>query len=340
MQLHQLQQARYFEQTEGGVVRCILCPHHCILSEGQTGICGVRINTDGVLQTKIYGAVSAIAMDPIEKKPLFHFHPGSKILSIGTIGCNLKCPYCQNHHISQNPNAKTKYYSPEDIVSNAIEFGSVGIAFTYTEPLIWAEYVIDTEKAVRAKGLKNVLVTNGFIDKSALIDILSTTDAMNIDLKCFSDETFSKVHKGKLADVLNTIETAKSFGCHVELTTLIVSGINDSLSEMKQIISYIKSIDRSIPWHVSRYYPAWKYNAKPTETSLIKQILEETASQLDHVYCGNMASELRKNDTVCPSCGVLLVKRSGFFAQIMNELNKENEAAFCKKCGQKINLIL
>lgn len=331
--------ARYFETLGDKNVRCFLCPHSCLIPASGTGICGVRKNNEGILETAIYGAVSSIALDPIEKKPLYHFFPGSRILSIGTVGCNLKCPYCQNWRISQNPNARTEFYRAEDVIFAALENNSIGIAYTYSEPIIWAEYLFDAAEAARANGLKNVLVTNGFADKTFLDDILPQIDAMNIDLKSFNENTFKKTHKGKLQYVLDTIEKVFHSECHLELTTLIVSGINDSIDEMREMIAFIKSLDPSIPWHLSRYFPAWKYDSKPTEESFMIRVYEEASAQLDYVYCGNMPSLSRFNNTFCRACGDLLVNRNGAERHIVSVYKKDG-AVFCKKCGYKINMRL
>ncbi|MDR3237267.1 MAG: AmmeMemoRadiSam system radical SAM enzyme [Spirochaetia bacterium] len=327
-------EARYYE-IHDNKIRCLLCPHHCVVGEGETGICGARTNSNQRLYTKIYGGVSSIAMDPIEKKPLYHFYPGSFVLSVGTIGCNLKCPYCQNWNISQNNSAKTSFLEPAGLVRAAKAQDSIGIAYTYSEPCIWAEYLLDAGAIARQKGLKNILVTNGFINQAPLRDILTITDAMNIDLKTFNSDTFRKIHKGRLEDVIKTIEITHSAGCHIELTTLIVPGINDTIEEMRKIIAFIKSIDESIPWHISRYFPAWKYDAAPTDTNFMLRVYEEAAEILPYVYCGNMRGG-RVNDTYCPSCGTLLIQRSGFSA----EIKSVKSPGVCAKCGFKLNIVM
>jgi len=202
-------EAAYYEKLDGGNVRCRLCPHNCLIKDGKHGICGARKNSGGILVTEIYGRLTSLAMDPIEKKPLYHFHPGSSILSIGTRGCNMKCPYCQNWHISQDQAARTSLYSSSDVVSAAVREGSIGIAYTYSEPIIWFEYVYDTAVMAREKKLANVMVTNGFINREPLEQLLGVIDAMNIDLKTFREETMKKVQKARLPDVLATIRLAR-----------------------------------------------------------------------------------------------------------------------------------
>jgi pyruvate formate lyase activating enzyme len=205
--------------------------HNCLIDSGKTGICGVRANRKGKLFSEIYGEVTSIAVDPIEKKPLYHFHPGTPILSAGTKGCNFMCSFCQNWNISQDVNARSEYYSPEDLINLAISRRSHGVAYTYSEPMIWFEYVLDCAMLAHRKGLYNVLVTNGYVNPAPLDELLAHVDAMNIDLKSFRSATYRKVQKGGLDDVLATIRTA-SKRCHVELTTLVVTGINDDIGEI------------------------------------------------------------------------------------------------------------
>jgi pyruvate formate lyase activating enzyme len=219
-----LKEGSFYKKTDS-VAECLLCPHNCILSDGKKGICSVRENKEGKLFTVIYGEVTSAAMDPIEKKPLYHFYPGTKIFSIGTKGCNLSCPFCQNWSISQSTDSSSRYFSSEDVVRTAATNDSVGIAYTYSEPIIWFEYVKDTALLAKEKGLKNVLVTNGFINQAPLEEMLGFIDAMNIDLKCYNSNTYSKKLKGKLDPVKETIKTAYQKGCFIEITTLIVMGL-------------------------------------------------------------------------------------------------------------------
>ncbi len=325
-------EARHYGKADGGAVRCGLCPHNCVVHEGKSGICGVRINENGKLVSAIYGEVTAIAMDPIEKKPLYHFHPGSEILSIGTKGCNFKCSYCQNWNISQGANAGSRNYFPEEIVAAAEKHDSVGIAYTYSEPMIWFEFVMDCAKLARARGLKNVLVTNGFVNPAPLEELLEFTDAMNIDLKNFREETHRKVQKGHLADVLRTIETSRS-RCHVELTTLVVTGINDNLEEMREIIDWISAQDRNIPWHVSRYYPSYRYDAPATDVNFVVQVCDLAKQKLDHVYCGNISGSYGWSDTSCPKCGAVVIRRSGYSTRVTGL-----DGGRCAKCGNDLKI--
>jgi pyruvate formate lyase activating enzyme len=327
-------EASFYEKQDTGTVRCVLCPHNCVIKDGKRGICGARKNSGGTLISEIYGRLTSMAMDPIEKKPLYHFHPGSSILSIGTRGCNMKCPYCQNWQISQDPAARTSYYSSSDIVASAVREGSVGIAYTYSEPAIWFEYVYDTAVTAREQKLVNVMVTNGFINREPLEQLLGCIDAMNIDLKTFRKDTMKKVQKAKLDDVLATIRLAHGRGCHVELTTLVVTGINDDMDEMKDIIEFISSIDRNIPWHISRYYPNYQYDRGATDVSFILKVHEEAEKKLNYVYCGNVSSNEGGHDTHCPSCGATVISRSGYVTRI--ELLKNGS---CAKCGFNLGII-
>ncbi len=327
-------EAAFYEKQGPGSVRCLLCPHHCVISEGKHGICGARKNSGGVLISEIYGRCTAVAMDPIEKKPLYHFHPGTSILSIGTKGCNMKCPYCQNWNISQDLAARTSYYSSADIVAAALREGSVGIAYTYSEPIIWYEYVHDTAMLARERGLLNVMVTNGFINREPLEMLLGCCiDAMNIDLKTFREDTMEKVQKARLADVLAAIRLVHERGCHIELTTLVVTGINDDMSEMRDIIEFIASIDRAIPWHISRYYPNYRYDRDATEVAFMMKVHEEAEKKLDYVYCGNVSSHERGHDTKCPSCGATAVRRAGYHITIENLAGGS-----CLKCGHNLGI--
>lgn len=325
--MKELVEARYYD-FEGKRVRCRLCPHMCGVNEGKAGICGIRKNIGGKLYTTIYGEVTSIAMDPIEKKPLYHFYPGSGILSIGTKGCNFACPYCQNWRISQETDVPSEYYSPEYIVRAAIQNKSIGIAYTYSEPLIWFEYVMDCARLAKKEGLKNVLVTNGYVNREPLTELLEFVDAMNIDLKSFRDETYRKEQKGRLAPVLDTITTVAHARCHVELTTLVVTGMNDDMQEMTDIIDWIAALDRAIPWHISRYHPSYNYDAPSTDIQFMYRVYEKAIQKLDYVYCGNIASGHETSDTKCPSCRATVIARSGYAVEIRNLNNGK-----CGSCG-------
>ena len=325
--MRDLKEAKFYSRIDSRHVKCVLCPHNCTINDGASGICGARKNDGGVLYSIIYGMVTAVAMDPIEKKPLYHFYPGSRILSIGTKGCNLKCPYCQNWHISQDMSAVAEFYEPGDVVDLAVRNNSIGVAYTYSEPMIWFEYVMDTAGLCREKGLRNVMVTNGYVNSEPLGELLGLVDAMNVDLKSFREETYRKINRGGLREVCETIRMSRERGCHVEVTTLIVTGINDDMDEMKDIIDFLSSIDKNIPWHISRYFPNYKYHEAETDVEFMKRIYAEGRKKLNHVYCGNVAIH-EGSDTSCPSCGNLLVKRSGYNTKIAGL-----KSGMCSRCG-------
>ncbi len=315
-------------------MQCRLCPHNCVINNGKNGICGVRKNEGGVLYSEIYGRLTAVAMDPIEKKPLYHFFPGSRILSIGTKGCNMKCPYCQNWHISQDRTAQTSYYPSDEIVGMAKRENSVGIAYTYSEPIIWFEYVRDTSLLAKTENLKNVMVTNGFINQEPLLKLLDFIDAMNIDLKSFREDTMMKVQKARLSNVIETIKTARAKGCHIELTTLVVTGINDDIEEMRDIVDFIASVDKNIPWHISRYYPNYKYDQHATDVPFMIKVREEAVKKLSYVYCGNVSPEEPGHNTICPSCKTTVIRRTGYFTKI-----DKLEGGRCAACGHDLGIV-
>jgi len=272
-------------------VVCPVCPHSCNLSEGQVGLCRARTNINGKVVASNYGKITSIALDPIEKKPLARFYPGSYILSVGSYGCNLKCPFCQNHSISMCSEKDSEFLtmSPEELIKKAEELkvrGNIGIAYTYNEPLIGYEFVYDCSVKAHEKGLKNVVVTNGYINKEPILKLLSFIDAMNIDLKGFT-ESFYKTLGGDLESVKRTIEISSKH-CHVEVTTLIISGENDSPEEIEALSEWLSEINPEIPLHLSRFYPRYRYSDRePTEVSSIYRLRDIAGKHLKYVYTGN-----------------------------------------------------
>ena len=270
---------------------CEICPHRCRLEEGQTGLCKARSNRDGKVQSDNYGLITSMALDPIEKKPLMHFFPGSTILSVGSFGCNMHCPFCQNYEISQKNKAESFYteVSPEELVSKALSLlpeGNIGIAFTYNEPFIGYEYVYDTSVLAHKKGLKTVLVTNGFVNEKPLKALLPHIDAMNIDLKTFSEEYYLSLG-ANLEDIKRTI-TLSAAACHVELTTLIIPGENDSEDEMRRLSEWTAGIRPDIPLHISRFFPRYKMlDRAPTNVSLVYRLAQVAREKLKYVFEGN-----------------------------------------------------
>jgi len=320
-----------FLSPEADGFRCSLCPHACLIRNGAAGICGVRRNEGGKPSIPFYGAVSSLAVDPIEKKPLYHFHPGKRILSAGFLGCNLRCPFCQNWEISQDIEAPSRIISPAEIASEAVSSGGIGLAYTYSEPLIHAEYLLDAMAAVREAGLKNVIVTNGHVSGGAAEALLPLVDGANIDLKAFKPETYAKTLGGSLEAVKGFIARAAG-RTHVELTVLIVPGMNDDPGEIGAMAAWIASISRDIPLHVSAYRPAWNYDKPPTGLLLLSECLAAAKRHLRYVYAGNAGN--MDSDTRCPVCGALLIKRRGYSVEF-----GELEGNRCTRCGARIPLV-
>lgn len=320
-----MREALFFESLDDDKVRCDLCPHHCVLSVGQTGICGVRKNIEGTLYSLNYGQVSAVSMDPIEKKPLFHFYPGEEILSIGSWGCNMSCPYCQNWEIS-HAIPHVRGFPPEQFASLAKDHNSIGIAYTYSEPVVWFEYILDCAREAMKEGLNNVIVTNGFIEEKPFKLLTRYCSAMNIDVKSFNPEYYRKVLGGQRDVVMNNVETAYKDGIHVEITTLIVPGDNDSEEEIGELAEWLSSISKSIPLHLSRYFPNYKYEKPPTELESLEKLWNVAKEYLDYVYVGNVPG--MHEDTVCPNCGQTVVERKGYDVKIVG-LDKGGNCTNC-----------
>lgn len=285
-------EAMFYNKLDQGSVLCFLCPHNCKIGVGGRGLCGVRQNRGRTLYSLNYGEISSIGVDPIEKKPLYRFHPGSYILSVGSIGCNLKCPFCQNHSIARvkPEEVYTQPADSEQLIVKALSLknqGNIGIAYTFNEPTIWYEYVYDTARLAKENGLLNVLVTNGFIGKEPLEKILPFIDAMNIDLKAYSEEFYCDFVKGRLKEVKATIARA-SESCHVEVTTLIIPGKNDSVSEIEAMAEWLSTISRELPLHLSRYFPRYELNLEPTSLKTLEELKKAAQKHLDYVYIGNV----------------------------------------------------
>lgn len=322
-----------FYEKHNNRVKCNLCPHHCIIDNESYGICNVRTNKDGILKTINYGEITAINKDPIEKKPLYHFKPSKYILSVGSFGCNFKCDFCQNYSISQCK-AQSKYISPQDLVKIIEETkDNVGVAFTYNEPFVSYEYVYDTSKILKEKypNLKIVIVTNGYIEKEPLEKLLPYVDAMNIDLKSFNDEYYKKICGGDLEPVKNTIKNAYK-KCHVEITTLMVNGLNDDICEIEKIASFLGKLDKNIPLHLSRYFPSYHMDTPATQVDKIVEAKNAAKKYLNYVYIGNVAGV--DNNTYCPRCGERLVQRDMYKTQIYIDKN------ICPNCGENIGIII
>jgi pyruvate formate lyase activating enzyme len=294
-----------------------------------------------------------MARDPIEKKPLYHYRPGSFILSLGFAGCNLRCPFCQNWHISQKTDVPGRRFSPQEIVAAHEAGENAGgpkqIAYTYSEPLVHPEFLLDCMAAAHEAGIANVLVTNGCVGSEAAGDILSLTDAVNIDLKCFSEDTYTRILGGDLGTVLDFIRETWNRGIHLELTTLIVPGLNDSPGETGACAEFIAGLSRTIPWHLSAYHPDYRWDAPPTDPSSLFQIARRARQGLSYVYTGNVPSEsseesgrLRFNDTPCPHCGQTLVQRRGCrigTEGLRLQSGESGDAYHCARCGKAVPII-
>lgn len=336
-----MRDALYFQEVGDGKVQCLLCPQLCTLTEGKVGKCGVRRNVNGSLVSEIYGKLSAIHYDPIEKKPLYHFHPGNTILSIGSIGCNLSCSFCQNCDISQADVSRfpwLKDHTPEDIVRTAAEHKSnMGIAFTYNEPTISFEYMLEVARLAKDMGLKTAMISNGFINADPLLELIPVLDAFNIDLKAFREE-FYEIHTGaKLTPVLETLKILSEAGKHIEITNLVIPGLNDDPGVFSEMIDWIaSSLGAFTVLHLSRYFPHHELTADPTPLETLKDFHAIAKRQLHYVYLGNVAS-YKGQQTRCPACGALLIDRTGYHT----ELKSITPDAKCRKCGSYIqNLVL
>ncbi len=325
-------EAMFYKKLANGKLRCELCPHRCIISDGKMGICRVRYNNSGVLEIPYYGKLSALAMDPIEKKPLYHFYPGTHIFSVGFVGCSFHCPFCQNYHISMDTNYPTEFVSPEELVELASQRDSIGIAYTYSEPLIHLEYVLDTAILAKKRGLKNVLVSNGYLNPEPSKELFKVLDAANIDLKTFNPDFYRKELGGKLEEVKRFIGDAYSSGVALEVTTLVIPTKNDSEEEIEQIARFIASISPEIPYHLSCYYPMYKYTTPPTSPALVESLARVAKRFLKYVYLGNVG--LAETNTYCPNCGNLLVRRRGYSTDIIGLKDGK-----CDKCGEVIPIV-
>ena len=270
-------------------VQCTSCNHRCIIDEGKRGICGVRQNVDGKLYLLVYGLVVSENVDPIEKKPLYHFLPNTKTCSIGTEGCNFKCSFCQNYTISQMREIVGREVTPEEVVERAIKTGCKSISYTYNEPTIFAEFVKDTAVLAKKKGLKNILVTNGYMTEECLEFLGSEIDAMNVDLKSSDEKFYNKICGAQLKPVLETIKRAHEKGIHIEITTLVVPGENDSIRNFENIAEFIAEVSKDIPWHISRFFPMHKMRDKhPTSLEKLEKAEKIGKKYLKYVYLGNV----------------------------------------------------
>jgi pyruvate formate lyase activating enzyme len=352
-----LYEAQFSERQPDGRVRCTLCPHDCRIADGSRGACAVRYNEGGVLYTLVYDRIVASNLEPIEKKPFFHFKPGSVAYSIATVGCNQQCAFCQNWEIEQWPKEQLprrlrgdrggarvpltrlaqrvpgRPRSPEAIVDAAIDVGASSIAYTFTEPTIYFELAYDTAVEARARGLKNLFVTNGYISEPAVRKIATVLDAANIDLKFFREESYRRLSRAGLQPILDAILLYHALGVWVEVTTLVIPAVNDSEQELRQIAEFIRSIGPEIPWHVSQFYPACKMVDRPeTPVGTLHRAREIGLSAgLHYVYEGNIPGYGHEN-TICPACRTVVIERYGF--RVLTNRMRDGR---CPACETRIN---
>lgn len=331
-----MEKAQLWEKTEDGNVHCFLCGHQCRIAPDKSGFCGVRQNRGGELFTRAYGRVIAANVDPIEKKPLYHFLPGTASFSIAAPGCNFRCGFCQNWEISQPtpgemPETAGMPLSPGQIVDSALAKGCRSISYTYTEPTVFFEYALATAALARAKGLANVFVTNGYMSKQAIEAARPFVDAANIDLKSFRDDFYREVCAGTLAPVLDSIRLMRSAGIWVEVTTLVIPGKNDSREELADIAHFLAGVDPDMPWHISRFHPSYKFDGiDPTPEDTLKTALREgRRAGIKYIYIGNVYGW--GNDTECAACRGVLVKR-----HVYTVTENHITAGKCGACGTQV----
>jgi pyruvate formate lyase activating enzyme len=327
-----LKEALLYKKSAENKVSCFLCSHHCLISEGKFGVCNVRENKNGVLYTHAYGELIAQNVDPIEKKPLYHFFPGSRSFSIAAIGCNFQCGFCQNWQISQAKEAeglglRPEEVKPEEAVKQAKRSASTSISYTYTEPTIFFEYAFEIGQLAKKEGLWNVFVTNGYMTEEMIQMIHPNLDAANIDLKSFSDDYYRRICKGRLGPVLKSIERMKKLNIWIEVTTLVLPGQNDSEEELKRIADFLYGVDPSIPWHLSRFYPQYKMEDLESTPGNALKMAHEIGKEagLRYVYLGNVG---QGNNTYCHQCDSLLIERSGY--SILQYHIKEGRCSHCQ----------
>ncbi len=327
--------ALFWHPTKSGGIQCELCPHHCVLQDQQTGQCGIRTAAKGTLQARGYGLISSMHTDPIEKKPLYHFQPGREILSIGGWGCNFKCAFCQNWTISQQVDGNAQAANPETIIRSARVEHSMGIAYTYNEPLINIEFVHACAAAAHAAGLVNVLVTNGYIDEKPAAFLLPLIDALNIDIKSMDDAFYRRQCRGSLEPVLRFARQAVKQGCHVEITNLLIPGLNDAEEQVGRLSQWIRAhLGPATPLHLSAYRPEYRMTLPPTSLAVLERAHARCQSDLHYVYMGNVRTR-GGQDTQCPQCGATLITRNGYATSVVG-LNER----VCAQCGRLAEIII
>ncbi len=329
-------EASFYIKLEENKVKCELCPRNCVIESGKYGNCNARRNRSGLLISEVFGKISALNFDPIEKKPLYHFYPGSEILSIGTTGCNLHCIFCQNFSISQCDGVQhvdVSNYSPADIELKSLKTKrNIGVAFTYNEPIVNFEFVLETSTLVKRNSQKTVLVSNGYINQKPLNQFIDVIDAFNIDLKGFSANFYQKYTKATLEPVKQSIKSIAQSGKHLELTNLIIPSINDDETEFEEMCKWIAGeIGEETVLHLSKYFPRYKLDQYPTPPETLFELFDIAKNYLKYVYLGNIATEIHSN-TYCPSCGKLMIERTYYNIK----LKEVDETGKCKSCGKQL----
>jgi len=325
---------KFYKKLDNGKFECLLCNHYCKLSKNQIGICGVNKNIGDKIECLVYGYIAALNIDPVEKKPLYHFQPKTKTLSLGTVGCNFKCSFCQNHGISQEKKIdKSRYFSPKEIVEIAIKNNCDSISYTYNEPTIFFPYIKDITLLAKRRGLKNIMVTNGFESDEVLNSMKGLIDGANVDLKSFNAKYYKKELGGNLDILKENLKKFVKFGIWIEVTTLIIPGINDSFEELSNIANFIANeLGKKVPWHLSAFHPDYKMLDRPrTSYEILKKAYDIGKSAgLKYVYIGNMLVE---DSTICPNCNSLVLKRVGFKTVVDNRDN----FLYCNECKHRLD---
>ncbi|UCG27864.1 MAG: AmmeMemoRadiSam system radical SAM enzyme [Bacteroidales bacterium] len=330
-------QSQFFKTNEDGTLSCLLCPHECTLHNDQRGNCGVRINRNGDLYPDNYGKVSALHFDPIEKKPLYHFFPGSQILSVGTFGCNLRCRFCQNYEISQAKAEsfhRVSQYLPDELIQMAkSRRDNIGISFTYNEPTVWYEYMYDIARLSKQNNFYTAMVTNGFINKAPLEKLLPYMDAFNVDLKAFTEDFYRKYTSSRLDPVLESIARIRKAGKHLEITNLIIPGLNDDKKIFEKMIRWIlNQTGKDTVLHLSRYFPMYKMTIRSTPVDTLEKLYHIARKYLNYVFFGNVGIDGMGKNTLCPDCGNIIIIREGYHT------SKPGLGAggTCSRCQKKI----
>ncbi len=332
-----MQEAQFYKTHSNKRAKCLLCPHACIIEENNAGKCNIRINKDGKLYSKNYGKATGLHAEPVEKKPLYHFYPGQQIVSVGTYGCNLRCDFCQNYHMSQahvHNDFFSNDISTDRVVKQVLNSSECcGMAYTFNEPVVWYEYMLEIAEKVKNNGFANAVVSNGYINPKPLEKLINLIDGFNIDLKAFTDDFYRKYTGATLEPVKKTLKTIRSKNIHLEVTNLIIPGLNDDIKIFKTMVNWIADeLGPQTPLHLSRYFPSYKMNIAPTPIKTIVSLREIAMDKLYFVYCGNVSSSYGGSDTVCPKCKTKVIERADYKTYAEN-LDFEGK---CNQCKYKI----